>query len=315
MGYITTFCSMVFYFSASAQQSEFYYDYNWKICTPENARFYSTVKKTDSGWLRNDYFIAGIKPQMQAIYEDSACKIQNGICKYYSANGYPSSIGKRVHNKREGVCVSYYSNGMMSDSAFYHNDVPAGNRFMWHRNGYLSDSIAHVNDSMDVHIAWFDDGGIAFAGYLLRNKMHGKWKFYHHNGNISAEETYDKGTAQSKVYYNEDGTNETDTLKANREVSFKKGGIPAWRKYLVKSLYWPPGYKLTNSNLVTVGIDFIINEEGKIENVEVAIPFYPQFDNIAVKIISSSPQWEPAIEHNRKVKSIFRQPVTFQQDE
>jgi hypothetical protein len=45
---------------STAQKTEAYYDYNWKACTPENARYYSEVVKTDSGWLRHDYFLGNM---------------------------------------------------------------------------------------------------------------------------------------------------------------------------------------------------------------------------------------------------------------
>ena len=79
------------------------------------------MEKTDSGWLRNDYYVSSQRPQMRALYADEACKIQNGNCLYYYANGFPSLIGRRVNNKEEGICMSYHSNGMMADSAVYHN--------------------------------------------------------------------------------------------------------------------------------------------------------------------------------------------------
>jgi TonB family protein len=301
--------------SVMAQKKELYYDYTWNPCKPLDARFYSIVEKTDSGWLRKDYFLGTMTLQMQNLYEDSSCKISNGYYKYYYANSYPSSIGRMVHNKREGVCVSYYYNGMMADSGTYHNGIPSGSHLMWHRNGYTSDSIAHVNDSMDVHIGWFDDGSIEFAGYQLLEKKYGKWKYYHRNGNISSEELYKQGKLISANYYNEENLLLSDTAKANTPALFKNGEKESWRNYLEENVYWPDGYQFNNGNMAVVVVEFTINEEGKTEDVEVAIPFHPEFDKIAVDIIRRSPAWQPAIAHNRKVRSRFRQPVTFQQQD
>jgi TonB family protein len=300
--------------SSIAQKTESFYDYTWKPCTAENARFYSTVEKTDSGWLRNDYFINGMSLQMRAVYEDKDCKIQNGHCNYYHANGYPSSLGRMVKNKQEGICMRYYSNGMTADSASWQNGRPIGYRLMWHRNGYLSDSIAHVNDSTGIQISWFDNGGPSAGGYLLRDKKQGKWKYYHRNGMPSGTEVYNNGKLVSKEYFNEDGTPQTDIAKANTDATFKSG-TQAWIKYLEKNLYWPPGYKITNTNMVTVGVQFVIDEDGKPQDVEVVIPFNKEFDKIAVNTIRNCPAWKPAVKQNRRVKSLFRQPVTFQQDE
>ena len=59
----------------------------------------------------------------------------------------------------------------------------------------------------------------------------------------------------------------------------------------------------------------IINEEGKVEDAEVTTPFYPKFDKIAKEAIESSPNWIPAISHNRSVKFWIKQAVTFIQIE
>jgi antitoxin component YwqK of YwqJK toxin-antitoxin module len=300
--------------AAIAQKTESFYDYNWKASTPENARFYSTVEKTDSGWLRNDYFINGVSLQMRALYEDKDCKIQNGQYYYYHANGYASSLGRMVKSKQEGVCMRYHSNGMTADSAFYKNGRPTGYRLIWHRNGFLSDSIAHINDSIDVQIGWFDDGAPSSGGYLLRGKKHGKWIYYHHTGVSSGTEVYSNGDLVSKEYFNEDGTPQPDIAKTNTDATFKNG-TQAWTNYLEKKLYWPPGYKITNANMVTVGVQFVIDEAGKPQDVEIVVPFKTEFDKIAVNIIRNCPEWKPAIRQNRKVKMLFRQAVTFQQDE
>jgi TonB family protein len=301
--------------TAAAQKKEIFYDYSWKPTTIEKARFYSTIEKTDSGCFRQDFFLGTKSLQMQGLYEDADCKSANGTLLYFHANGKPSVVGKMVHNKQEGICVRYFSNGMIADSAMYNNGKVVGNRIMWHRNGFMSDSLTHINDSMDVYLGWFDDGAIAFAGHMLRGKQHGKWQYFHHNGNISSNESYKNGIAISKEYFTEEGPALKDTSKANRPTLFAKGGDEGWKKYLEKSLYWPDGFKITNSNAVVVLVEMTINEEGKPEDVEVTIPFHPEFDRIALKVIRNSPAWTPGIAHNRKIKSRFRQPVTFMQQE
>lgn len=86
-------------------------------------------------------------------------------------------------------------------------------------------------------------------------------------------------------------------------------GESTWKR----NLYWPTGLKFDNGNMAVVSLDVTIDETGKIESVDVAIPFHPEFDKIAMKVLRNSPNWQPAINHNRKVKSIFRQAVVFSQ--
>lgn len=297
-----------------AQKTEAFYDFFWKPCAPENARYYTTIEKTDSGWLRQDYYVSTGKLQMRALYEDQACKIKNGNSIYFHANGNPSIVGRYIHGKQSGICISYHSNGMMLDSALFQNGEVVDKRFRWHRNGYLSDSINRVNDSTYVQVGWFDDGSLAYAGHIVKEMEEGKWKYYHHNGELSSLEIYKKGKIISVEYYDETGKLQTDTTAVNREATLK-GGEAAWKKYLEKNLYWPTGLKFTTAADVTVGVSFTIDENGKVLDAEVSMPFHEEFDKIALKIIKNSPQWLPATAHNRKVKAYRRQPITFSQEE
>lgn len=295
-------------------KTETYYDYNWKPCDPLKARFYSVLQHTDSGWLRFDYFVAGTKLQMKALYEDSACKIQNGQSVFFYANGQLESMGREVHGKQEGICVAYHSNGMIADSASYHNGVPVGNNYSWYPNGSSKDSTAHINDSLDVEVSWFDDGTPASAGHVLNDKMHGKWQFFHPSGKLSAVEVYDHGKPISKVFFNEDGSVQPDTSKAERAESFP-GGKNEWITYLNRNLYFPPNYEFARGDMAVVLVDMTINENGQPENVEVAVPFHPAFDKIALDVLRKCPPWKPRISHNRRVKARFRQPVVFREEE
>lgn len=310
----TTFLFILFISLKSfSQKIETYYDYNWQPCDPLVARFYSVAEKTDSGWLRHDYFLSNKHLQMEALFEDSACKIYNGRGIFFYPNGQVSQIGRMIHNKKEGICVSYYSNGMMSDSANYHNNIPTGYKLQWHSNGFLSDSIAHINDSTDVKVSWFDNGQPNAAGILLNGKMHGKWKYFHQNGNVASIEIYDQGRLLSKKHYDETGTLQADTSK-DKPAAFERG-MDGWRQYLENKLYWPVGYKFDNGDMAVVVIELTINEDGKVADAEVVTPFHPAFDQIALRTIQLSPKWQAAIEHNRPVKYHFRQSVTFQQPE
>ena len=306
--------SLIICVVATSQKTEAYYDFFWNKCDAANASYYSTVEKTDSGWLRHDFYLSTQRLQMKALYEDPTCKIQNGNCFYYHSNGIPSVIGKYVHGNREGICVSYYFNGMMADSGMYRNGQVVDKAFKWHPNGIIADSLSRVDDSTCMEVGWFDDGSPSYGGYHVNGKMQSKWKYYHHNGQLSATVVYEKGNKVSAEYFDENGKKVMDTSMVEREATFK-GGIPAWKKYLEKNLYWPPGLKFTTAGHVTVGVSFAIDENGKVIDAEIYMPFHEAFDKIALKIVKNSPPWIPAISNNRKIKAYRRQPITFTQEE
>ena len=290
-----------------------YYDWQWKPCQPGEARFASLNTKTDSGWYRQDYFLGNSKLQMQGLYADSADKIRNGSFQFYYANGMQESTGRYAANKKEGLWLQYHRNGMMSDSAVFENDERTGTTLGWHANGYMSDSVVYTKNAPEVIVNWFDNGNLSSAGRRQGNKLEGSWQYFHKNGNPAAKEVYLNGKLQSRIYFNEEGKAEADTTNKDRDANFK-GGNKAWQKFILKHIYFPEQYKLVNTDIVTVVVSALIDEEGNVTEAIVEIPFKDQFDKIALEIFKKSPPWLPAISHNRNIKQWVRQPISFSQE-
>lgn len=292
-------------------QIEKFLDYKDRETDITHARFYVNIIKTDSGWLRNDYFIRERKLQMSGLYQDSTCKIASGTFYYFHSNGQLQSTGHYVDGKKDGLWIGYYSNGMINDSTHYNRDRPVGTSLRWHRNGFLSDSSVFNGDGNAVKVSWFDDGSVSAAGrFSAGYKENGKWKYFHKNGKVSAEEIYESGRLVDRKYFDENGNPEADTTSKDRRSDFP-GGPKAWLKYLDKKGYFPPQYTITNADSVTVVVRAEIDEDGKVDDVEIVVPFNPSFDDIVKRVLQKSPPWIPAIHHNRKVKSYITQPVTF----
>jgi len=315
---VQSICFGCFSESAGAQKKEIFYDQAWKPTTVENARYYSVVEKTDSGYLHNDYYLRSggrTSLQMQALYEDEAGKIGNGYASYFHPNGNLQHSFRKIHGKTEGDDISLYPNGYLRDSAHYADGKRIGVRFTWHENGYTADSLVAINDSMEVQVNWFDDGVPAGAGYLLRGKKHGVWGYNHHNGSKSSIEKYEAGKLVTAQFYDETGIAiKTDTSKIEQPPVFK-GGLAAYRRYLENALEWPRDFHLKNTTSVVLNIQMTLDENGKATNVSVLDPFDPAFDSIAIKAIQDTPKWTPAKWHNRFVKYRFTQLVTFRDDQ
>lgn len=303
----------LFYFTASAQKIEQFYDWNWKLTEPTTARYYAVIEKQDSNWHRQDFFIHERRLQMDGFYKDPDSKIAHGPFQYFHPNGQLESAGSYTDGKRQGVWLRYHSNGMMQDSATYEKGNTTGIKLGWYPNGFLSDSSSINADGSGMSIRWFDNGNPSEAGrYSAGGKLHGKWQFFHKNGQPSAVEMYQEDKLLSKQYFDESGAAVSDTTSRDREASFP-GGLKAWQKYLLKQLYFPAQYQISNADKAIVVVSWIINEDGTISDVNVTTPLHPSFDKIAADAIRKSPAWQPAIMHNRTVKAYRRQPVTFAQ--
>jgi len=296
----------------NAQKIQAYYDYLWKPCAPEQARFFSEIQKTDSGWLRHDYFLGTKTLQMSGLYEDSANKIANGYFRFFYANGIPESFGQNVRNKKEGLWIRYDHTGFMEDSTVYVNGNPTGTSLGWHSDGYTADSISYHPDGSAVEVTWRRDGAPSSAGRMMNGKLNGPWVFFHANGQVAARITYNMDDVQKEEYFDASGAPVNAAIE-DRPPTFP-GGQEGWKKFVLKHIYFPSQYKLVNADQVTVVITATIDEDGNVLDPFVEVPFNKAFDNIALIIFKKSPKWLPAIRHNRAVVQKIRQPIIFAQE-
>ncbi len=305
------FLSLMVPVFAFSQKIEKFYDYRGKETTPENSRYIAVILKTDSGWLRSEYYVRERSLKMKGLYLDSLCKKPNGRFYAFHPNQQIFNFGNYTNGKKDGLWVSYYNNGLMQDSAVYTNGKLTGTELRWHRNRYLSDSSVWNSDGSGVRVAWFDNGEPSLAGrYAAGPRKHGTWVYYHKNGLVSCKEKYDNGQLFEKQYFDEQGLALQDTTSTDRKASFK-GGIEQWQRYLQKNLTFPRDYKIVNGDQAVVVVQGIIDESGRMQDVEVTTPFHSSFDRIALDVMRKSPDWIPAVDHNRKVKYYVKQPVTF----
>jgi antitoxin component YwqK of YwqJK toxin-antitoxin module len=296
-----------------AQKIEKYYDYQWHLTDVGHARFYSLLEKSDSGWHCRDYYVRDASLQFEGWYQDSDRKMAEGKCEYDYPDQTTEIRGGFVHGKKQGIWITYHPNGKMADSVVYDNGNPIGTGMAWFPNGYTADSTFHNADGSGVQLKWFDNGNPSSAGAMGPGfKKNGKWKFFHKNGQISALELYDQGKLLDKQYFDESGKPVLDTTSRDRPATYK-AGMTSWLEYLGKHLHYPKGFVITNSDQAVVVIKMTIDEEGKIRDAFVRVPFYPDFDKIALDVIGKAPRWLPAMDHNRIVSAHLTQPVIFQE--
>jgi protein TonB len=116
---------------------------------------------------------------------------------------------------------------------------------------------------------------------------------------------------------------QTDTVKrinksdADRDKTYTKmeresyfpGGERAWRIYLQENLEYPAKAKRKNIQGIVV-VQFIVNTDGTISDIS-AISGPEELQPAAIKVIKKSPNWVPAFQSGKNVKSYKKQPVGF----
>ena len=90
------------------------------------------------------------------------------------------------------------------------------------------------------------------------------------------------------------------------------GGKPSveFLKYIAGKLKYP-AEAVENRVSGKVFVKFVVNSEGYIERAEVLKGVHPVLDQEALRVINSSPRWEPGFQQGRYVNVIFTFPIRF----
>ncbi len=88
------------------------------------------------------------------------------------------------------------------------------------------------------------------------------------------------------------------------------GGQAEMYKFLQDNIQYPESAR-TNQIQGVVLVEFVVERDGKVSNVEVKASLYPDCDKEAVRVIKLMKNWEPARSMGKPVRCFFRIPVTF----
>lgn len=93
--------------------------------------------------------------------------------------------------------------------------------------------------------------------------------------------------------------------------SFKGGDANTFSKWVATQLVYPDIAK-ENGIQGRVIVQFTVEKDGRVTNVKILRGVDPTLDKEAVRVINSSPKWEPGRQRDRTVKVTYTFPVIFQ---
>jgi periplasmic protein TonB len=100
-------------------------------------------------------------------------------------------------------------------------------------------------------------------------------------------------------------------VKVDKEAQFP-GGEKKWNNFVLKAIQNRINELVTDkSSAGTCEVQFIVDKEGSITNVEAINMKNSILAKIMVRSIEKGPKWEPAFVNGVPVKAIRRQKVTF----
>ncbi len=106
----------------------------------------------------------------------------------------------------------------------------------------------------------------------------------------------------------------TETVAMPDHKAEYVGGNEAMEKFIIDNLKYPE--KLDQDTSIKtrkVFLKFMVDKTGKVTNVSVmkGIKGCKACSEEAIRVVSSMPNWKPAVENNQTIDSWFNLPITF----
>lgn len=163
----------------------------------------------------------------------------------------------------------------------------------------------------------YDATGLADSmGFYKNGVKDGEWIVYATNTRPLYKIVYEGGTLisqkdsfQMKTVPNADAEKARNENNIETESDFQ-GGQAGWLQHLQKNLRYP-AEAIDKGLQGKVIIQFIVSKNGEVEDPGVFRSVNMYIDKEALRMITISPRWEPAVQHGTRVKSYKRQPIIF----
>lgn len=88
------------------------------------------------------------------------------------------------------------------------------------------------------------------------------------------------------------------------------GGMAALIKYLNNNVHYPKSEEASGTE-GRVMVQFIVETDGSISEVQIQKGLGEAFDTEAVRVVSSMPKWKPGMQRGKKVRVRYLLPITF----
>lgn len=105
---------------------------------------------------------------------------------------------------------------------------------------------------------------------------------------------------------------EEEPMRIVQKMPSFVGGEEAFLSYIKRNIHYP-FFEKENGIMGIVYISFVINKEGKVENVEITrgVKGGKGLEIEAKRVIENMPDWKPGLNNNKPVKVLFTFPINF----
>lgn len=238
-----------------------------------------------SGWEKPEVIVLSSSGTilMRGQYKDTVDFEKEGKFYYFNPRGQIASVMEYQDNLRNGIYEAFNPNGKPYLVGRYLDGMKNGRWRIW-----MLDSIPDHDE------------------YYTSDQKDSIWHWYYPDGRISYEEIYKKGKLKHSFYFDERGKKYRDVEPFQKPTYL--GGMIEFYKYLRDNIEYPKNLLKMNMQdyLLT---RFTIDEHGHISDVAITKGINPEYDEEVKRVLERMTNWNPAMNHGRKMKFTIRLPI------
>jgi TonB family protein len=157
-------------------------------------------------------------------------------------------------------------------------------------------------------IIYYSDGKIKQNLHYKQNKLHGIIETYHENGIVKRQDTFENGMSKNGRCFTATGA---DTAYYPFFISASHiGGLEALYAEIAQKVIYPKEARRKEIE-GRVTVQFVVNTDGKLEDIEILKGVHPLLDEEALRVTKLFNKWAPAYEDGNLVKVRYALPFNF----
>lgn len=277
----------------------------------ENAAF---IQKT---WKENEKYHlllytndATYKLVRRTTYADERLQVLDGPFEEYYPTGQLKENGHFTRKLRNGIFKSWYENGNLKACFQYAGGIRVDTAKSYYEDGSLYLLSFSNQEGNGTETTYYPNGNTKMTGGLKAGKKDGTWILKRENGTSQMQLEFTADSVTQSTCFGEDGHSIAEGACIFERFARFPGGIAGWRNFLTTNLKYPA--KAIKSEIEgTVMLGFTVDTSGLVGDLKVISSPHELLTAEALRLMNISPNWEPAIQLNKPVKSTMRQPIYF----
>ena len=313
---------------AQKNQNVYFFKNSGKeVKTKESADYIRVIQEPDSGETNFnllEFYANGKRKTIGTVSAFDPWLVYEGLILRFNTEGKRKEITTYEKGVPLGMSYRYFDNGKVRTQIEYLAFLPeifptaflgAGlAEIPFNPNSkliYLADSLGKVyveeGAGYTIDTVKMPSGENIEEGSYMDGVKHGVWKGAETANGMSFIETYEGGKLIGGESIRE-GVKYKYTF-AMQAPSFK-GGMAKFYQYLGSSMRYPND--ATKNNIEgTVIVEYTVEKDGRLVEVQIKKSVYPSIDEEAKRVIRSSPKWIPATMRGVPVRVKHSIPLKF----